>query len=105
MMRIPRDSFVVGVDFGTLSGRALVVRAGDGEQLGSAVHEYVDGVIDTFLPRTGAPLEELWALQEPGDWLEVLAIAVPAAVKAAGVDPASNGRTAAAVTPASPPPV
>ena len=31
---------VVGVDFGTLSGRAVVVRAVDGAELGSAVHEY-----------------------------------------------------------------
>ena len=34
------DRYVIGVDFGTLSGRALVVRVGDGEELGSAVHEY-----------------------------------------------------------------
>ena len=35
-----RDACVVGVDFGTLSGRALVVRVGDGAELGTAVHEY-----------------------------------------------------------------
>ena len=34
------DAYVVGVDFGTLSGRALVVRVGDGAELGTAVHEY-----------------------------------------------------------------
>ena len=33
------DACVVGVDFGTLSGRALVVRVRDGAELGTAVHE------------------------------------------------------------------
>lgn len=32
------ESHVVGVDFGTLSGRAVVVRVRDGEEVGSAVH-------------------------------------------------------------------
>ena len=36
----PAHQFVVGVDYGTLSGRALVVRVSDGAELGSAVHEY-----------------------------------------------------------------
>ncbi len=39
--------YVVGVDFGTLSGRALVVRVADGAELGTAVHEYRHGVMDT----------------------------------------------------------
>ena len=77
---------VVGVDFGTLSGRALVVRASDGEELGSAVHEYAHGVIDTELPRSGEKLPPSWALQDPDDWLDVLRNAVPAALRAAGVD-------------------
>ena len=34
------EQYVIGVDYGTLSGRALVVRVGDGAELGSAVHEY-----------------------------------------------------------------
>jgi L-ribulokinase len=78
---------VVGVDFGTLSGRALVVRASDGEELGSAVHEYAHGVIDDVLPRSGEKLGASWALQDPGDWLDVLRLAVPAAVRSAGIDP------------------
>ena len=32
------ETFVVGVDFGTLSGRAVVVRASDGAELGTAVY-------------------------------------------------------------------
>jgi L-arabinose isomerase len=35
---------VLGVDFGTLSGRAIVVNATDGTTLGSAVRPYAHGV-------------------------------------------------------------
>ena len=82
------DRYVVGVDFGTLSGRALVVRVGDGAELGTAVHEYGDGVISTALPG-GRTLPPDWALQNPQDYRDVLRHAVPAAVSAAGVDPAA----------------
>jgi L-ribulokinase len=80
--------YVVGVDFGTLSGRAVVVRVEDGEPLGTATHAYPSGVIDQTLPATGAALPPDWALQEPADYVDVLRVAVPAAVRAAGVDPA-----------------
>jgi L-ribulokinase len=58
---------VIGIDFGTLSGRAVVVAVSDGEELGSAVHEYANGVIDGELPATGAQLPPQWALQDPED--------------------------------------
>jgi len=51
-----RERYVVGVDFGTLSGRALVVRADDGAELGSAVHEYAWGAIERALPQSDVPL-------------------------------------------------
>jgi len=46
----PGEHHVVGVDFGTLSGRAVVVRVRDGAELGAAVHEYGHAVIDRTLP-------------------------------------------------------
>ncbi|KAB1914170.1 ribulokinase [Micromonospora sp. AMSO31t] len=82
----PGDRYVIGVDFGTLSGRALVVRVGDGAELGTAVHEYRHGVIESALP-DGTPLPPDWALQDPQDYRDVLRRAVPAAVAAAGIDP------------------
>jgi ribulose kinase len=48
------DGYVVGVDFGTLSGRAVVVRVGDGAVLGSAVHDYAHGVTDA--PAVGSAI-------------------------------------------------
>jgi L-ribulokinase len=84
----PGDRYVVGVDYGTLSGRALVVRVGDGAELGTAVHEYRHAVIESELPGSAVPLPPDWALQDPEDYREVLRHAVPAAVAAAGIDPA-----------------
>ncbi|MGC4892360.1 ribulokinase [Micromonospora sp. DT31] len=81
------DRYVIGVDFGTLSGRALVVRVRDGAELGTAVHEYRHGVIESALPDGGPPLPPDWALQDPDDYRDVLRHAVPAALTAAGVDP------------------
>ena len=81
-------TYVVGVDFGTLSGRAVVCRVSDGAELGTAVSEYRHGVLDTTLAATGEPLPPDWALQDPEDYRDVLREAVPAAIAAAGIDPA-----------------
>jgi len=83
------NDVVIGVDFGTLSGRAVVVRVADGAELGSAVHDYRHGVVDRELPGTGAPLPPDWALQVPSDYIDVLRAAVPEALARAGVDAAS----------------
>ncbi|MET8862402.1 ribulokinase [Nonomuraea sp. NPDC004580] len=79
------NKYVVGVDFGTLSGRAVVVRVSDGAELGSAVHEYAHRVIEHTLPGTDVRLGPDWALQSPQDWIDVIKIAVPRAIAAAGV--------------------
>ncbi|HEX4256010.1 MAG TPA: ribulokinase [Streptosporangiaceae bacterium] len=81
------DRYVVGVDYGTLSGRALVVRVSDGAELGTAVHEYRHAVMERELAATGEPLPPDWALQDPADYVAVLRTAVPAALKDAGVEP------------------
>ncbi|GHG06857.1 MULTISPECIES: ribulokinase [Amycolatopsis] len=82
------EPLTVGVDFGTLSGRAVVVRVADGAELGSGVFEYPHGVLDETLPATGRALPPEWALQVPADYVGVLRNAVPAALRDAGVDAA-----------------
>jgi L-ribulokinase len=82
------EKYTVGVDFGTLSGRALVVRVSDGHELGSAEHHYAHGVISEALPGSSRRLPSQWALQVPADYVDVLRSAVPQAVAEAGVDPA-----------------
>ncbi len=80
------EGYTVGVDFGTLSGRAVVVRVRDGAEIGSAVTEYPHAVLDRELP-SGVPLGADWALQHPEDYREVLRTAVPEAVRRAGIRP------------------
>jgi L-ribulokinase len=80
------DRYVVGVDFGTLSARALVVRVSDGAEAGTAVSEYAHGVIDRELD--GRELPPAWALQDPADYTAALGEAIPAAIRDAGIDPA-----------------
>ncbi len=80
----PTDRFAVGIDYGTESGRAVVVRVRDGELVSSVIVPYPDGVIDSRLPG-GPKLEPDWALQNPRDYLRVVERGVPKALKAAGV--------------------
>ena len=79
-----KDKFAIGIDYGTESGRAVVVRVRDGQQVGAAVIPYPDGVIDEKLPG-GPRLEHDWALQNPADYLLVLEKAVPKALREAKV--------------------
>ena len=80
------SQYTIGIDYGTLSGRAVVVRVADGAELSSASFEYPHGVIESNLPNSQTRLPPEWALQHPQDYLEVLKQAVPAALKASGVD-------------------
>ena len=82
--------YTIGVDFGTESGRAVLVDVADGRELATHVYPYSHGVIDEALPlddRT-VRLEPDWALQDPDDYLRVFQVTIPAVVKAAGIDSA-----------------
>src|SRR5215469_5099731 len=80
--------YTVGIDFGTESGRALLIDARTGEEIATAVHPYANGVIDQHLPGSDTPLPPEWALQDPGDYLAVLRHTVPAVLRESGIDPA-----------------
>ncbi|CAN2175398.1 AraB Ribulose kinase [Candidatus Nanopelagicaceae bacterium] len=82
------EKYVIGVDYGTLSGRALIVRASDGHEMGSAVFEYPNAVMDRVLNSSGAALGPDWALQDAQDYVEVLKHAVPEALRISGINPA-----------------
>lgn len=82
--------YTIGVDFGSESGRAIVVDIADGRTLATSVSPYRNGVIDERLPVDGAPvrLPPEWALQDPEDYLAVFQDAIPEALHASGIDPA-----------------
>jgi L-ribulokinase len=79
--------YAIGVDFGTLSGRAVLVRLSDGAEIATAVSDYSNAVIDEVLPESGVKLEPDWALQDPDDYIRVFAEAIPAVLKQSGVSP------------------
>ncbi len=85
-----KRKYAIGVDFGTESGRAVLVEVGSGRELATAVYKYSHGVIDEALPVDGKPvrLEADWALQDPADYVRTFQRAVPAVVRQSGVDPA-----------------
>jgi L-ribulokinase len=77
--------FSLGVDFGTLSGRAVLVDTGNGEEVAVAVHEYAHGVMDEKLP-DGTLLGVDWALQHPQDYLNVFRTTIPEVINKAAVN-------------------
>jgi L-ribulokinase len=79
------DMYTIGVDFGTESGRAVLVDTRDGREVATAVHPYGDGVIDQHLPGSDKPLPPDWALQNPFDYIEVFKQTIPAILKQSGV--------------------
>ena len=68
--------YTIGIDFGTLSARAVLADVSNGKVLTDAVFEYPHGVMDTELP-SGLPLPADFALQHPADYLEAFARTCP----------------------------
>lgn len=85
------EAYSIGVDFGTESGRAVLVDVATGAELATAVYEYENGVIDAHLP---APDDDVrlapdWALQDPEDYVRTFQVTVPSVLAQSGVDPAA----------------
>lgn len=79
------DRFAIGLDYGTLSARAVLVNVENGNLIADCVFEYPHGVMDRN-PADGAPLGPDWALQQPQDYLDALERLVPAVLQKGGVD-------------------
>ena len=81
--------YTIGVDFGTESGRAVLVEVATGREVATAVYSYSHGVIDEKLP---LPSEEIrlepdWALQDPEDYIRTFQNTIPAVLRDSGVSP------------------
>lgn len=78
--------YAVGLDFGTLSGRCVLVDCRTGEEVAESVLNYRHGVMDGILP-DGQKLPPQYALQHPADYIEVLQKTIPDVLRKAGADP------------------
>ena len=81
--------YAIGIDFGTESGRAVLVDVATGAELATAVHPYANGVMVEHLP---APDDDVrlgpdWALQDPADYLAAIAATIPRLLAQTGADP------------------
>ncbi len=81
--------YAIGVDFGTESGRAVLVDVTDGREVATAVYPYSHGVIDEKLPIPGEEirLEPDWALQDPQDYILTFQNTIPEVLKQSKVKP------------------
>ena len=77
--------YVIGIDYGTLSGRTVLVDTETGKEVAEATLSYAHGVMDEKLP-CGKKLPANYALQHPNDYLEVLRTTVPTVLKQANVN-------------------
>lgn len=62
--------YAIGLDFGTLSLRGVLVDVRDGTQVGVCVRAYPHGIMDTVLS-DGTALPGGYALQDPRDYIDV----------------------------------
>ena len=80
------SKYSIGLDFGTLSVRAVIIDTETGREMASAVSEYAHGIISTeFLD--GGTLPDDFALQHPKDYLESMYFVVRESIKKAGINP------------------
>ena len=63
--------YTIGIDFGTLSARAVALELNTGNEAAESVFEYPHGVMDVQLP-CGKRLPPQFALQHAQDYLEAL---------------------------------
>jgi len=80
------ENYTIGVDYGSLSARAVLMRVSDGEVLASCVYEYPHAVLSDKLP-SGRQLPPDWALQVPSDYRDALGVIIPGVLKESGVGP------------------
>jgi L-ribulokinase len=88
-MEARMTKYAIGVDFGTESGRAVLVDVADGREVATSVYPYSHGVIDEKLPIPGEEihLEQDWALQDPQDYIRTFQSTIPAVLEQSKVKP------------------
>ena len=80
------SNYSIGIDYGTLSGRAVLLDLNTGKIVATAVKDYPHAIIsDNFINGEKLPVD--FKLQHPQDYLDVLYSVVPQVLKDANVSP------------------
>lgn len=74
------SKYSLGLDFGSLSVRALIVEMRTGKEIISTESKYTNGIMDAFL-LSGKPLGVDWALQVPKDYEDSMSEAIQSVLK------------------------
>ena len=77
--------YVIGIDYGTLTARAVLVDVDSGKMMSTAAKDYAHGVMDQFMPDGVTPLPPDWAIQHPQDYLDCLSSLIPEVLRMANV--------------------
>lgn len=80
------STYSIGVDFGSLSARAVLVDLSTGAEISTGVYDYPHAIMDAQLP-SGKKLGADFALQHPQDYLDALKETVSAVLAQSGVSP------------------
>lgn len=72
--------YAIGLDYGTLSVRTLMIDIYSGKEMATSVYEYPHGVMNEAIP-TGRKIPSGWALQNPQDYIDGLIETVGAVMK------------------------
>ena len=77
------DKYVIGLDYGTLSARAVLVSVGRGEVAAESIYPYPHGILNTISGGDGElPVD--FALQEIDDYVEAMYETIRTVVKQSG---------------------
>lgn len=77
--------YTLGIDFGTLSARALLVDIVSGQEIATTLFEYPHGVMDTFLPDGKTKLMPDFALQHPQDYIDAIKFTINEIIDKTGI--------------------
>lgn len=61
--------YTIGIDYGTLSARAILLNLKTGEEIAVSEYSYPSGVMEEYLP-SGKKLGIDWALQNPNEYVD-----------------------------------
>lgn len=81
------EKYSIGLDYGSLSGRAVLIRISDGKCMADAVMDYPHAVMDKYIPTSDERLPADFALQHPQDYIDVLNYDIKSILEQSGVDP------------------